>query len=565
MGNLKRVISILFILSFLFSLSSFHVKAEEKFFKDVKERDWFAPAVHFSYDQGLLEGVGENKFSPNGEVNRAMVAMVLYRMDQATDTYDHSEFKDIKKGDWYFDAVEYCRNKGILMGVGKGKFDPLKPITRQDLVTMFYRYTTLKYPQQEAEHLLLAFKDGKKVSDYAVDPVNWALDFGLVEGVSIDRFDPLGLAERSQFAQVLMNYAESVQNANASHYRMTDENYLGIRISGCRILNKKLYFTLSGAENLAVLNLSVRYKLNKVLYEEKTELIPEFSLSNSYSFDAKTLYSSDPINAGLTMDAVVEIIISDSYGTLCSKKIYCGEIIQQSGEVPLYFKGEKKIDCRILLYHEFTKTEPEEERYSVISTPRRFEENMLYMLDAGYSIIPLEALLEYRKGQRALPEKCVVITFDDGYLSNYTMIYPILKKYHIPATIFVTVCNMNVDPNKMTWKQMREMEESGLVNIQSHSWMHVYHDSLPADELRGYVEKSFAVLEEELGPRKVRLFAYPHGRYSETSVEILKEYDVKMQMTTEGKPLNMDHFDPSRVSRLTVSYNSNIANFMARK
>ncbi len=565
MAKFKIHISILLIFSLMFSSLIIPVTASEALFSDVKEKDWFAPAVQFAYDQKLLEGVGKNRFAPATPVNRAMVATVLYRMDKSTLIYNESYFEDVSIDSWYFNAVAYCYERGILKGVGDRKFDPMAPITRQDLVTMFYRYANLEQSgSEELEYLLPAFKDIKKISNYAVDPVNWALNNGIVEGVDIDRFDPKGKAERSQFAQILMNYAEAT-GTDVTNYRLTDKNYFGVRISGCRILNKKLTFRLSGSVNPYVLDLFVRFKLNGKLYEEQHEIIPEFELNGSYTFDASKLYASDPINTGLSMDGVIEILVKDSDSTVCSKKIYCGAIKQQATDIPVYFKGEKKLDCRILLYHEFTEKVPAESRYSVVSTPRRFEENMLYLLNAGYTIIPLEALLDYESGRRALPEKSVVITFDDGYLSNYTLIYPILKKYHIPATIFVTVCNMNIDPNKMTWEQMREMEESGLVSIQSHSWKHVYHDTLPEDELRNYVDKSFETLEANLGKRKRRLFAYPHGKYSERSVQVLKEYDVKMQMTTEGKPLDMDHLDLSRVSRLTVSYDSDIAGFMKRK
>jgi len=235
-----------------------------------------------------------------------------------------------------------------------------------------------------------------------------------------------------------------------------------------------------------------------------------------------------------------------------------GKVLQKSADgAKLYFKGEREMDCRILLYHEFTESEPEAASFGVISTPQRFEENLLHLLKKGYSIIPLAFLLDYNAGKRALPAKSVILTFDDGYESNYSLIYPILQKYNVPATIFVVVSSMD-QPGKLTWEQMREMEQSGLVDIQSHSLHHHDHSQMSGDMLHDYIGTSFAAIEEHLGAEQFRILAYPYGKYSDLSVNIAKQYDVCMQVTTAWRALNMDDLRLHSLPRINVSYDKDI-------
>lgn len=216
-----------------------------------------------------------------------------------------------------------------------------------------------------------------------------------------------------------------------------------------------------------------------------------------------------------------------------------------------------EMDCRILLYHHFTQTAPSKKKYSVITTPQRLEENIKYLLEQGYTIIPLQALVEYHRGTRTLPQKTVVLTMDDGYESNYTLAYPILQKYRVPATIFVVASAMN-EGNKMSWEQMREMEQSGLVDIQSHSISHIDHSALPPAEAAAAVEESFTIIEKNLGKRKYRMFAYPYGKHTDQTVTALQEQGVDVQLTTQYRAVDLTALRPERLPRLNVAYHSDL-------
>ena len=116
---------------------------------------------------------------------------------------------------------------------------------------------------------------------------------------------------------------------------------------------------------------------------------------------------------------------------------------------------------------------------------------------------------------------------------------------------------MGVAAHKMTWEQMLEMEQSGLVDIQSHSWEHEDHTMLPESILSQYVEDSFALIEEKLG-EGIRIFAYPHGKYNALTCEMVSFFDVALQVGTQWRALDMDRLDLSALPRLNVAHNAEI-------
>ena len=124
-----------------------------------------------------------------------------------------------------------------------------------------------------------------------------------------------------------------------------------------------------------------------------------------------------------------------------------------------------------------------------------------------------------------LPEKPILVTLDDGYYSNYEYIFPILKKYNVKASIFIVTDKIGkeIDGKKyLNWEQCREMQDSGLVEIFSHSKKHVFYDKLPVRMIRDDVIKSYKIIEENLGSKKLKVFAYPYGAYTKETVWSLK-------------------------------------------
>lgn len=120
----------------------------------------------------------------------------------------------------------------------------------------------------------------------------------------------------------------------------------------------------------------------------------------------------------------------------------------------------------VLMYHDFQENITKEQESAVVH-PKLFEEQIKTLLKNGYIPVDFYDLLLYKQGKGGLPNKPFIITADDGYLSNYTTAYPILKKYNVPATFFVSTryVGVNLYSPHFTWEQAKEMEESGLIDI----------------------------------------------------------------------------------------------------
>ena len=556
----KYVVRAVCVLLILAMLPSFFCAGAGVSFQDVKRNGWYYPAVEYTVDKGYMQGTGRKRFEPDSTVSRAMLATIIYRMSGSSKRFSSPSFRDNKVGQWYFDGVEYCYSKGIVNGYGNGRFGVNDTLLREDMMAMFYRFAVkMGYTDAAVDkNPLQSYSDRNKVSAYAVTSINWCLSHGVVDGVSYDKISPDTTATRAQLAQVLMNFDERVLEKNVAYYRANESNPYGIAAQNIRLHQKLLSFHLAGLPARKQLKLRVQYKLNGTVYESET-----LDIDRNYDFNylghADCLFSSADVNMGRKMEASVLITVLENGKAVYKKKVNFGAFFQNASDnTPLYYKGRVNMDCRILLYHEFTQEPPSAPQYGVISTPSQFEKNIVYLLDHGYTVIPLSALIEYQNGTRALPQKSVILTFDDGYASNYNLIFPILKRYNVPATIFVTVSTMD-DFGKMTWDQMREMEQSGLVNIQSHSWKHEDHALMTSAQLNEYISSSYALLEEKLGKRTPRLFAYPHGRYTDQTIGVVRGYDVAIQVTTDWRALDMAHLNLSRLPRINVSFDADIA------
>ena len=189
----------------------------------------------------------------------------------------------------------------------------------------------------------------------------------------------------------------------------------------------------------------------------------------------------------------------------------------------------------ILLYHDFLATVPDSDtdNFNYINTPQSFEENIKVLLENGYTFISFQELYDAINGKMSLPEKPILINFDDGYYSNYEYVFPILKKYNVKASIFVVTDKIGTEidgKRYLSWDQCKEMQDSGLVDIFSHSKRHVFYDRLPVRMIRDDVIESYKIIEENLGSKNLKVFAYPYGAYTKESVWALKLNGIDMQV-----------------------------------
>ncbi len=174
-------------------------------FTDVKDSDWFASAVKYAYENGLMTGTGNGVFSPNTATNRAMIVTILYRLEGSPAMTNSSSFTDVASGTYYADAVAWAAQNGIVSGYGNNKFGPTDNITREQLATILYRYAQYKNNDTTASADLSTYTDANAISAYARTALSWANAEKLINGTSTTTLSPKQTATRAQVAQILMN------------------------------------------------------------------------------------------------------------------------------------------------------------------------------------------------------------------------------------------------------------------------------------------------------------------------------------------------------------------------
>ncbi|MGN0980030.1 MAG: S8 family serine peptidase [Candidatus Avoscillospira sp.] len=168
-------------------------------FTDVSKSDPFYDAVKYVYEEGLMNGTGNGKFSPYGTLTRAMVVTILYRIEGEPSTRYNGMFRDVANYQWYTDAVEWAAKNNIVTGYTSGKFGPEDPVTREQLAAILYRYALSKGSVLPAGNSLTAYADGSNVSSYAVSAVKWAVAEGILEAQN-GKLQPRDAANRAQVA-----------------------------------------------------------------------------------------------------------------------------------------------------------------------------------------------------------------------------------------------------------------------------------------------------------------------------------------------------------------------------
>lgn len=211
----------------------------------------------------------------------------------------------------------------------------------------------------------------------------------------------------------------------------------------------------------------------------------------------------------------------------------------------------------ILLYHDFVTILPADDPdgYNYINTPKSFEENITYLLEKGYTFISIEELNDAIDKKIKLPEKPILISLDDGYNSVYELIYPILKKYNVKASIFIVtgLIGKEQDGKKyLSWNECEEMQNSGLVEVFSHSTRHVFYNRLDVSEIERDVLESYQIIEENLGKQDLKVFAYPYGAYNAKTVQVLKENGIDMQVYDIGMNY-LEGFNKDYIKRINIS------------
>jgi peptidoglycan/xylan/chitin deacetylase (PgdA/CDA1 family) len=206
----------------------------------------------------------------------------------------------------------------------------------------------------------------------------------------------------------------------------------------------------------------------------------------------------------------------------------------------------------IAMYHSVQPQVPAGNRL-IVST-RTFDRQMAFLKKHRYNVLSLEAAARALAGHARIPARAVVVTFDDGNEDNYIYAYPILKKYGLPATIFVIVEDIG-KPGRLTLAQIREMRASGLITFGSHSLTHPFLEQID-DPVRLHAEITGSRIQlAQLLGEPVNTFSYPCGRLSPAVRQLVQEAGYAAAVVTNpGKKCADD--DVFALKRLRISENA---------
>ena len=173
-------------------------------FVDVQPDDWYIDVVKYALENGLMTGVSETEFAPDLATTRGMVASVLYRLEGGPEAED-AGFSDVSADAWYADAVNWAANVGVVAGYGDA-FGANDAITREQLAAILCNYAAYKGEDVSSGAALDGYSDAASVSDWAGESVEWAVAEGLLSGVTNNELAPQGSATRAQVAAMLQRF-----------------------------------------------------------------------------------------------------------------------------------------------------------------------------------------------------------------------------------------------------------------------------------------------------------------------------------------------------------------------
>lgn len=217
--------------------------------------------------------------------------------------------------------------------------------------------------------------------------------------------------------------------------------------------------------------------------------------------------------------------------------------------------AQSKYVAPIAMYHSVVEHANPDNRLEV--SKYNLERQMRFLKKNKYNVIPLESLAKLIKEGRKIPPKTICITFDDGYKNNYINAFPILKKYNLPATMFIIVNEVGrPQQDRLSWEEIKEMQASGIITIGSHCLGPEPLTNIQShQQIKKEIFDSKRLLEEML-KKRVNLFSYPEGRFNDEIRDlVIKAGYLGAVVTSPGKKFRND--DEFALKRLRISSTSN--------
>ena len=178
-------------------------------YDDVSEDSWYYEAVKFADESGIMNGTGEGSFDPNGKLTRGMFVTMLYRIEGTPEPETFADFDDVEAELWYEDAINWAAENGIVNGVSENEFKPNDFITREQMAAVIMRFAQYKGLAAVASSENLHFNDANQISEYAVYGMNWAVGLNIIRGYGDGNVGPKDNTTRAQAALVLMRMMEN--------------------------------------------------------------------------------------------------------------------------------------------------------------------------------------------------------------------------------------------------------------------------------------------------------------------------------------------------------------------
>ena len=176
-------------------------------FRDLTPTAWYHDGIHWALDENVMQGVSQSEFQPNGATTRAMIVTMLWRMEGEPPAVS-AGFTDVTPGSWYEPAVNWAAAGQLVAGYGDNTFGPSDPVTREQLVTILYRFAQFKGLELNVDENILDYDDALDISSWAVEPFRWAVQEGVISGVGDNKLSPKTNASRSQVATMLMRFSD---------------------------------------------------------------------------------------------------------------------------------------------------------------------------------------------------------------------------------------------------------------------------------------------------------------------------------------------------------------------
>lgn len=248
-------------------------------------------------------------------------------------------------------------------------------------------------------------------------------------------------------------------------------------------------------------------------------------------------------------------------------------------------KQGQSVDVPIIMYHAVSDVQSIQGEYVISSA--EFENDLKYLADNGYTTVFVEDIVNFVNGNGSLPEKPIVLTFDDGYYNNYLYVFPLLKKYNAKATIspiayyselYTETTDVNECYSHSTWSELKEMHESGCVEIGNHTYNLHTNDSIQTGvgKISGESSNTYKeritqdiltaqnMIKENTG-KECTVFAYPFGKYNETAEDTVRNLNFTAILTCNGGINHLTQGDNEslyELKRLIRPHNSGLENIL---